>query len=184
MSSEGPPTYVRAPQDSGIKAVEPAIRALLQENPRMPATVLAERVGWSGSAAFSRGGLWLDPVLPEAYGDLHITNALMADGRITIDISGSTTSVQGLPEGMVLHSGHRPWMTELVRRDCPATLWSSYVAIRAKIRKMRRTVPELDEHGSQGPAAGPDGDFQIPAASRAGPLERCRAAGLSTGHLR
>jgi hypothetical protein len=35
-------------------------------------------------------------------------------GRITIDISGSTTSVQGLPEGTVIHGGHRPWMTELV----------------------------------------------------------------------
>ncbi|RAM35466.1 IS21 family transposase [Arthrobacter globiformis] len=54
VSSDGPPAYVRAPQDSGIKAVEPAIRALLQENPRMPATVLAERVGWSGSAAWFR----------------------------------------------------------------------------------------------------------------------------------
>lgn len=67
-------------------------------------------------AHVSRSGLWLDPVLPEAYGDLHITNAPMAGGRITIDISGSTASVQGLPEGMVLHRGHRPWMTELVEQ--------------------------------------------------------------------
>ncbi|CCQ48546.1 integrase core domain protein [Pseudarthrobacter siccitolerans] len=34
--------------------MEPAIRALLLENPRMPATVLAERVGWSGSPAWFR----------------------------------------------------------------------------------------------------------------------------------
>ncbi|WP_307102230.1 IS21 family transposase [Arthrobacter globiformis] len=54
VSAESPPTYVRAPRDSGIKAVEPAIRALLRENPRMPATVLAERVGWSGSPAWFR----------------------------------------------------------------------------------------------------------------------------------
>jgi hypothetical protein len=40
--------------DSGIKAVEPAIRALLCENPQMPATVRAERVGWSGSPAWFR----------------------------------------------------------------------------------------------------------------------------------
>jgi hypothetical protein len=64
----------------------------------------------------SRGGLWMDPVIPEAYGDLHITNAPMAGGRITKDISGSIASVQGLPEGMVLHRGHRPWMTELVEQ--------------------------------------------------------------------
>jgi transposase len=54
VSADGPPTYVRAPQDSEIKVVEPAIRALLKENPRMPATVLAERVGWSGSPAWFR----------------------------------------------------------------------------------------------------------------------------------
>ncbi|MBT2534316.1 IS21 family transposase [Arthrobacter sp. ISL-48] len=54
VSADGPPTYVRVPQDSGIKAAEPAIRALLKENPRMPATVLAERVGWSGSPAWFR----------------------------------------------------------------------------------------------------------------------------------
>jgi hypothetical protein len=40
----------------------------------------------------------------------------MAGGRITIDISGSTATVQGLPEGVVLHRGHRPWMTELVEQ--------------------------------------------------------------------
>jgi transposase len=54
VSADSPPTYVRLPQVSGIKAVEPAIRALLLENPRMPATVLAERVGWSGSPAWFR----------------------------------------------------------------------------------------------------------------------------------
>jgi glycogen debranching enzyme len=59
-------------------------------------------------------GLWLDPVLPESYGDLHITNAPMAEGRITIDISGSTASVRGLPEGMVFHHGTRPWAADLV----------------------------------------------------------------------
>ncbi len=38
VSSDGPPAYVRAPQDSGIKAVEPAIRALLPDrsSPKHP----------------------------------------------------------------------------------------------------------------------------------------------------
>ncbi|ABK03344.1 Amylo-alpha-1,6-glucosidase [Arthrobacter sp. FB24] len=67
-------------------------------------------------AHVSRGGFWLDPVLPESYGDLHITNAPMAGGRITIDITGSVPSVQGLPEGMAFHRGHRPWITELVEQ--------------------------------------------------------------------
>ncbi|WP_262107508.1 glycogen debranching N-terminal domain-containing protein [Arthrobacter sp. Marseille-P9274] len=60
------------------------------------------------------GGLWMDPVLPKSYGDLHITNAPMAGGRITIDISGSAATVQGLPEGMEFRLGTRPWATDLV----------------------------------------------------------------------
>jgi glycogen debranching enzyme len=67
-------------------------------------------------AHVSRGGVWMDPVLPESYGDLHITNAPMAGGRITIDIAGSVPAVQGLPEGMMFHRGHRPWITELVEQ--------------------------------------------------------------------
>ena len=64
----------------------------------------------------SRGGLWMDPVLPESYGDLHITNAPMAGGRITIDISDSVATVQGLPEGMVFHHGIRPWVSDLAEK--------------------------------------------------------------------
>ncbi|MFF2298404.1 glycogen debranching N-terminal domain-containing protein [Arthrobacter sp. NPDC058127] len=62
----------------------------------------------------SRGGFWMDPKLPPSYGDLHITNAPMAGGRVTIDIADSVPTVQGLPPGMVFHRGHRPWLAELV----------------------------------------------------------------------
>jgi glycogen debranching enzyme len=64
----------------------------------------------------SLGGLWVDPVLPESYGDLHISNAPMAGGRITIDIANSVPSVQGLPEGIKLRPGQRPYLTELVEQ--------------------------------------------------------------------
>jgi glycogen debranching enzyme len=67
-------------------------------------------------AHVSRGGFWMDPALPKSFGDLHISNAPMAGGRITIDIAQSVPSVQGLPEGMVYHRGHRPWLTELVEQ--------------------------------------------------------------------
>ncbi|MGK3954707.1 glycogen debranching N-terminal domain-containing protein [Arthrobacter sp. R4] len=64
----------------------------------------------------SLGGVWVDPVLPESYGDLHITNAPLAGGRITIDIAKSVASVQGLPEGIELRQGKRPYLTELVEQ--------------------------------------------------------------------
>ena len=64
----------------------------------------------------SLGGVWVDPVLPESYGDLHISNAPLAGGRITIDIANSVPSVQGLPEGIELRQGKRPYLTELVEQ--------------------------------------------------------------------
>ena len=67
-------------------------------------------------AHISRGGFWMDPALPESYGDVHITNAPMAGGRITIDIKGSEPSVQGLPDGVAFHRDHRPWLTELIKQ--------------------------------------------------------------------
>ena len=47
LRSDGPPKYVRAPRGSVVDAVEPRIRALLSTCPTMPATVIAERIGWS-----------------------------------------------------------------------------------------------------------------------------------------
>ncbi|WP_353713221.1 glycogen debranching N-terminal domain-containing protein [Arthrobacter sp. K5] len=64
----------------------------------------------------SAGGVWMDPALPESFGDLHISNAPLGGGRITIDIANSVPSVQGLPEGMTFLRGHRPWMIELVEQ--------------------------------------------------------------------
>lgn len=49
LASDGPPAYRRAAKGSIADAVEPQIRALLSEHPRMPATVIAERIGWDRS---------------------------------------------------------------------------------------------------------------------------------------
>jgi transposase len=49
LKAVGPPTYRRRPGGSVVDAVEPRIRELLQTYPRMPATVIAERIGWQRS---------------------------------------------------------------------------------------------------------------------------------------
>jgi transposase len=46
IASEGPPKYERRPAGSVVDAVEPRIRELLAAYPGMPATVIAERIGW------------------------------------------------------------------------------------------------------------------------------------------
>jgi transposase len=49
LASEGPPRYVRVGSGSIVDEVEPQIRELLAAWPTMPATVIAERIGWSRS---------------------------------------------------------------------------------------------------------------------------------------
>jgi len=47
LASEGPPRYVRKPAGSAVDEFEPRIREQLAAVPTMPATVIAERVGWT-----------------------------------------------------------------------------------------------------------------------------------------
>src|SRR5437588_4548674 len=49
LASEGPPRYVRVGSGSIVDEVEAQIRELLAAWPTMPATVIAERIGWSRS---------------------------------------------------------------------------------------------------------------------------------------
>ncbi len=46
LASDGPPKYERKSTGSIVDAAEPRIRELLAEFPAMPATVIAERIGW------------------------------------------------------------------------------------------------------------------------------------------
>ena len=48
MKSAAPPRYERRSGRPSFTAFEPRVRALLGDTPDMPATVLAERVGWQG----------------------------------------------------------------------------------------------------------------------------------------
>ena len=55
VNSTEPPKYERAPAvETSFTPFEPRVRALLADTPDMPATVLAERVGWQGSSSWFR----------------------------------------------------------------------------------------------------------------------------------
>jgi len=49
LAASGPPKYERASKGLIVDAVEPQIRELLAAWPSMPATVIAERIGWTRS---------------------------------------------------------------------------------------------------------------------------------------
>ena len=55
VNSTSPPKYERTPVAStSFTPFEPRVRELLAQFPDMPATVIAERVGWSGSSSWFR----------------------------------------------------------------------------------------------------------------------------------
>jgi transposase len=47
LAADLPPKYERAPVGSVVDEFEPRIRQLLKDYPTMPATVIAERIGWT-----------------------------------------------------------------------------------------------------------------------------------------
>src|SRR5215468_293435 len=54
VASEVPPKYERTPVPTSFSPFEPRVAALLAEFPEMPASVIAERVGWDGSPSWFR----------------------------------------------------------------------------------------------------------------------------------
>lgn len=54
VASSAPPRYERSPTESSFVVFEARVRALLEAEPEIPATVIAERVGWTGSITWFR----------------------------------------------------------------------------------------------------------------------------------
>ncbi len=54
LACDAPPRYERAPVGSLVDGYEPRIRELLGQFPTMPASVIAQRVGWSNSSSVLR----------------------------------------------------------------------------------------------------------------------------------
>jgi transposase len=63
LTSDAPPRYERRRAGSIVDEFEPRIRELLRAFPTMPATVIAERVGWTrGKTVFAERVRELRPV--------------------------------------------------------------------------------------------------------------------------
>ena len=54
LALDRPPKYQRPAVPTSFTPFEPAVRQLLAATPDMPATVIAERVGWTGSITWFR----------------------------------------------------------------------------------------------------------------------------------
>ncbi|MFF9410901.1 IS21 family transposase [Streptomyces anandii] len=111
LANNRPPRYERPAKGSVVDAVEVQIRELLRETPTMPATVIAERIGWERGMTILKDRirelrpayLPVDPVSRTTYrpGELAQCDLWFPDARIPLGY-GQT----GRPPVLVMVSGY------------------------------------------------------------------------------
>jgi transposase len=119
LASEGPPRYQRPGRGSIVDAVEPQIRELLRAWPSMPATVIAERIGWQRSIRVLRDRvaelrpayLPPDPAGRTAYQAGELAQCDFWFPGITLPVGfGQTRTATRLPV-LVMVSGYSRWLS-------------------------------------------------------------------------
>jgi transposase len=115
VASDRPPKYERAPKGSIVDTVEPKIRELLEVWPDMPATVVAERIGWQRGMTVLRDRvrelrldyLPADPASRTVYepGELAQCDLWFPPAEIPLGF-GQT----GCPPVLVMVSGYSRWI--------------------------------------------------------------------------
>jgi transposase len=144
VRSDGPPRYERAAKGSVADGFEPRIRELLRVYPAMPATVIAERVGWpysirtlSGRVAELRPAyLPADPASRTAYaaGELAQCDFWFPDVQVPVG-SGQVRTAKQLPV-LTMVCGYSRWASALLvpsrsAEDLFAGSWAQIEALGA-----------------------------------------------------
>jgi transposase len=119
VRSTQPPRYVRAGSGSIVDAVEPMIRGLLKEFPDMPATVIAERIGWERSMTVLKDRVRVlrpvyapqDPASRTQYepGEVGQCDLWFPPAQVPLG-HGQV----GVPPVLVLTSGYSQWRTAVM----------------------------------------------------------------------
>src|SRR5215216_4977374 len=118
LASDGPPKYERAPSASLVDGFEPRIRELLQAFPRMPSTVIAERIGWpysirtlSGRVAELRP-VYLppDPASRTAYAAGEVAQCDFWFPEIELPVGFGQTRTAKLLPVLVMATGYARWL--------------------------------------------------------------------------
>jgi transposase len=118
LAAEGPPRYVRSARGSAVDGVEPRVRELLAAWPRMPATVIAERIGWTRGLTVLKDRvrelrpvyLPADPASRTAYAAGEVAQCDLWFPAITLPVGfGQTRPATRLPV-LVMVTGYARWL--------------------------------------------------------------------------
>lgn len=122
VASDGAPKYERRPAGSVVDRVEPRIRELLAAYPRMPATVIAERIGWDRSVRVLSGRvaelrpayLPPDPASRTAYAAGEVAQCDFWFPDITLPVGfGQARTAKRLPV-LTMVTGYSRWLSAVL----------------------------------------------------------------------
>jgi transposase len=149
VAAEGPPRYERAPRGSVVDAVEPQIRELLQAWPTMPATVIAERIGWSRGLTVLKDRvrelrpvyLPPDPASRPAYAAGEVGQCDLWFPAITLPVGfGQTRSATRLPV-LVMVTGYARWLSaRLLPSRCAEDLFAGWWQLISQLGAVPRVL--------------------------------------------
>ncbi len=140
LAADGPPRYERRAAGSVVDEVEPRIRELLAAWPTMPATVIAERIGWSRSirvlsgrvAALRPVYLPPDPASRTLYaaGEIAQCDFWFPDIEVPVGC-GQTRTATALPV-LTMITGYSRWLSAVLiptrRAEDLFTGWWGHIA--------------------------------------------------------
>ncbi len=147
VASDAPPRYRRRPAGSIVDEFEPRIRELLKAYPTMPATVIAERIGWDRSIRVLSGRvaelrpvyLPPDPASRTAYaaGEIAQCDLWFPPASVPVGFGQTRTATQ-LPV-LTMVCGYSRWLSGVLIptrkvEDLFAGWWQLIVALGAASR--------------------------------------------------
>jgi transposase len=149
LAADRPPKYQRAARGSIVDAVEPRIRALLQAWPTMPATVIAERIGWTGGLTVLKDRvrelrpayLPPDPASRTAYQAGEVAQCDLWFPAITLPVGfGQTRPATRLPV-LVMVTGYARWLAaRLIPSRAAEDLFAGWWPLLAQLGAVPRVL--------------------------------------------
>lgn len=146
LAADSPPKYERPSKGSIVDAAEPQIRALLAQFPTMPATVIAERIGWTRSLTVLKDRIRVlrpqfkpvDPASRTAYqaGELAQCDLWFPPVKVAVG-AGHLAS----PPVLVMVSGYSRWMmARMLPSRTAGDLFAGHWALLSELGAVPKTL--------------------------------------------